>query len=122
VSSRRGHAPKRAKARPLGAPLPTCPDGCGRRVEYALTEAREWQLVDRDRSPADDAAATVAVRRDGTGRWHARSLARYDARPLEPGEHRHMPHAATCPVLAERARARREAGAPVDITTARRTP
>lgn len=99
----------RAARDPLRRPRPTCED-CGAEVLFARTlPGRALQPLDPERRDRDDAAATVAVRRDGTGGHYARSLARRDAYPLEPHEHRHVPHAATC--------TRRRAGASTTTST-----
>jgi hypothetical protein len=67
-----------------------CPDGCGERVLYAVTEAGRRQMLNFWPDPA----GLVAAAQDVHGTWHARHAPLGE--PVLAPAKRHLPHAATC--------------------------
>jgi len=123
---------RRARARRLRDPLPTCPAGCGQRVLVVRLDrdaaGPTEVLVDYVRAPAGDPTPALAVRRTGPTAGLARDVNQPGARPLEPNERMHRVHAQACPrqesyahrLTVQRARegAARAAGV-VDVTEPR---
>lgn len=65
---------------------------CSRAVLWTVTRAGRRLAVDSK----PDEKGNQACYKAGTGAWQSRSLDAAEALPVQPWEHRYMPHVATC--------------------------
>ncbi len=76
---------------PLTRELRPC-GRCSKSVLWTVTRAGQRMAVD----PTPDDRGNQACYRAGPRVWHSRSLDAAGALPVQPWEHRYIPHVATC--------------------------